>query len=361
MTEMWPDITVIMPMLNVRQYVIEAVESVLGQTWKNIEVICVDAESSDGTLDVLRNISARDPRVHIVTTSQKSYGHQMNVGIDCAHGRYLAIVEADDYVESDMLESLLSVADSAGLDFVKADFDRFTGASGSRSFFQARILPLKSMYGRVVRPISCPSYFAGGVQTWCGLYRREFIVANAIRYNESPGAAYQDNGFWFQTMVFANRVLFLRKTVYHLRRDNPASSMSRRDNGMAIFGEYRFIKEFVLSRPKSIEMTMPLFCVCQYNAYFAHFHRIDESLRFEYIKCWADELREMNAHNELFRRHFSGRKWKRVKGIMDDPQKFLREMTLSYQMIPGGWRRCVYENGWPYTIIRAIEHLFRMV
>ena len=101
-----PNVSVILPSLNVKPFIEECVESVINQTLENIEIICVDAGSDDGTLEILEDYANKDSRIKILRSDKRSYGHQMNLGIAAAEGEYVGILETDDYVEEDMYESL---------------------------------------------------------------------------------------------------------------------------------------------------------------------------------------------------------------------------------------------------------------
>ena len=118
-------VSVIMPSLNVAPYIKYCIESVQNQTLHNIEIICVDAGSTDGTLEILQECALSDSRIKILHSDMRSYGHQVNMGIRYAHAKYVAIVETDDYIESEMYQSLYEIAEKYGLDVVKADYDFF--------------------------------------------------------------------------------------------------------------------------------------------------------------------------------------------------------------------------------------------
>ena len=85
-----PYVSVIMPSYNVGDYIRECIESVIRQTLKEIEIICVDSRSTDGTLDVLKEYAAKDNRITLLHSDVKSYGHQVNMGLAAAKGEYKA-------------------------------------------------------------------------------------------------------------------------------------------------------------------------------------------------------------------------------------------------------------------------------
>ena len=95
MTDSSPLISVLMPSLNVGPYIRACIESVVNQTLENIEILCIDAGSTDGTLEVLREYEQADPRVQVIVSDVKSYGYQMNLGLRAARGQYIGIVETE--------------------------------------------------------------------------------------------------------------------------------------------------------------------------------------------------------------------------------------------------------------------------
>ena len=100
--------------------------SLIHQTLKDIEVICVNDGSTDNSLQILQKYAKDDDRIVIIDKENGGYGIGMNVGLERATGEYIGIVEPDDYVKLDMYEDLYKVASEHDLDFVKADFYRFS-------------------------------------------------------------------------------------------------------------------------------------------------------------------------------------------------------------------------------------------
>ena len=86
-----PKVSIIMPSLNVAPYITECMESVIHQTLQDLEILCVDAGSTDGTWEILEEYSKRDGRIRLIRSPQKSYGYQMNLGIREAVGRKITL------------------------------------------------------------------------------------------------------------------------------------------------------------------------------------------------------------------------------------------------------------------------------
>ena len=97
-------LTVIMPSLNVAPYIEMCIKSVVNQTMQDMEILCIDAGSTDGTLEILEQFKREDSRIRIIHSDKKSYGYQVNKGLALAKGKYVSIVETDDFISQDMYE-----------------------------------------------------------------------------------------------------------------------------------------------------------------------------------------------------------------------------------------------------------------
>ena len=218
-------VTVIMPSYNVKEYIQEAIESVIGQSLKEIEILCIDAGSNDGTVEIIKKYSEIDSRIKYVNSEIKSYGHQLNLGIDMASGEYIGIVETDDYVDSEMFKNLYELAQKDHCDFVKADYMAFiTQDDGAKFFLKRRNFIKDDLYYRVLVPKNYSEVAFGDWYNCQGIYNREFIVKNHIRFSETPGAAFQDIGFLFYAIILANRAEYTKDYYYRYRIDREGSS-----------------------------------------------------------------------------------------------------------------------------------------
>ncbi len=250
-----PEITVVMPTLNVKKYVKQCIESVLRQTFRDIEVLIIDAGSDDGTEEIIREFEKRDQRVRVICSERRSYGYQVNRGITEALGKYLAIVETDDYIASDMFQELYLKAEEYGLDFIKADNYNFI-QMGCGDIWKMRFHSVPpALYNQVIDPKEHREIHMSDIFIWKGLYNLEFLRKYHIRLNESEGAAFQDAGFLFQTIGYADRVMYLDQIFYYYRQDNSGSSIYNRNGFGYLVNEYTFIYDKLSGQDiwKSIE------------------------------------------------------------------------------------------------------------
>lgn len=202
-----PQISVIMPCLNMAIYIENCIKSIISQTLSNIEILIVDAGSTDGTLDILHFYADQDSRIKIIHSKEKSYGYQVNLGVTEAVSEYISIVDADDYIVQDMYETLYDLAVKARTDYVKGTAEMFYTLPDKYVYCHSLQQFPQERYGEQgiieVCPNRMPQLLTMDNFLWSGIYRSDFL--KKIKLNESPGAAFQDLGGLLQTQINAER------------------------------------------------------------------------------------------------------------------------------------------------------------
>lgn len=293
-------VSVLVPVYNVERYLRQCLDSVLAQTLKEIEVICVNDGSTDSSLAILKEYASKDSRIKIINQKNSGYGIAMNVATDNATGEYIGIVEPDDFIEPDMFEVLYNAAVQNNLDFVKSDFYRFTSDEDERIHFvyfaQSKNL---SDYNVVFCPLEKPESFRFEMNTWCGLYKRDFILKNNIKYNTTPGASFQDNGFYFLTQTFAKRAMIINKAFYWNRRDNPNSSVKNTEKVYAMNIEYDYIRKCLENLPEVWNQVKGWYWFRKFGNYNFTVKRIKNSYVRTYVKSFINEFKAAERKHEF--------------------------------------------------------------
>lgn len=281
-------VSVIIPVFNAEKYLRECLDSVIAQTLSNIEIICVDDGSTDASLQILNDYKCRDNRVKIIHKANSGYGNTMNIGNSEAVGEYLAILESDDYIDRNMYEDLYKCAKENELDFVKANYYCFWDKEGDRYFKPFSLVVDKSIYDRVLSRKEIKELFRGNIGHWSGLYKKEFLDRYRIRYNETSGASYQDVGFHFQAMMYAERGYVKSDSYYRYRQDNPNSSVLNKEKVFCICDEHQFIYDILKSNKELFFEYNDVFQVVKYANYVFAFNRIAD----KYKKGFAKKIQE---------------------------------------------------------------------
>lgn len=288
------DVSVIMPSLNAARYLRQCVDSVLCQTLRQIELLCVDAGSTDGTLELLEEYAAADPRVRVIRSEKRSYGYQVNLGIREARGEYIGIVETDDCVDPSMYEKLFACArETGGPDFVKGGFTRFACRDGRTLFWPARSDRLKGLFGRVLYPGERPEHgVCDPTHIWAGIYRRGFLEEQGIRLHESPGASYQDLSFSLLTGLLADTAVYLEEGFYLYRVDNENSSVRAASKWRCVIDEFCYLSRELSRRGRYGDEIQKLLRREKLGVYCWNTRRLPEKERETFLEAIRPELAE---------------------------------------------------------------------
>lgn len=329
-----PKVSVILPCLNPREYIRECIESIMEQTLRDIEILVVDAGSTDGTPEILERYAELDRRIRIIHSDRKSYGYQMNLGLKHAKGTYLGIVESDDYIRPTMYEDLTNIADAHNLEVLKADFRIFKGQRASRTYTYEPIIG-PDLYNVVMDPAIDSRALGNFVVSWCGIYRTDFLREHKIYHHESPGASFQDNGFWFQVFTQTHRVMFCNKAYYMLRRDNPGSSVFSREKIFCMNEEYNFIRNFLAQHPHLERQYAPLCANMRFRNYMHMLtDLVTDENREEYVMRFSQDFKVIRERGELDPVLFSASSYQTLTEIIDSPEEFLDRYETDAHLDP---------------------------
>lgn len=351
-------VSVVVPVYNAEPYLRTCMESIVRQTLRDLEIICVNDGSRDRSLDILKEYAERDPRVVVINQANGGYGRAMNVGLEKVSGEYAGIVEPDDYIDLTMYEDLYQCASEEKLDIVKADFYRFVTDEKNRAetYMYTALTDDGTAYETVFCPLEKPESFYYAMNTWTGIYRTAFLREHGIRHHETPGAAYQDNGFWFQTFIHAQRVKLIPRAYYRVRRDNPNSSIRDPGKVYAMNEEYDYIRQILLNEPGMWEKIKQVYWRKRVQNYEVTMTRIDAGVLPEYRARISREMKEGLDRGEYSLEAFPEAERERVDAYLNN--RPIAEMPqISY--LPPGEQQARAEtqlimNSASYRIGRAI-------
>ncbi len=321
-----PKISIIIPIYNVEKYLFQCLKSIASQSLQDIEIICVNDGSTDGSLDIIKEFASKDRRFVVLSDKNQGYGHAVNSGIEKATGKYIGIVESDDFVLEEMYETLYEHAFCEGqwLDMVKSDAIRFYG-DGLEG--DCKIIPVTKpeLYDRVLNPEEEPECFNAYLINTTGIYKRSLFDKYAIRLNESRGAAYQDNGLWFQLFANAKTIKFVNQAFYMYRQDREDSSTNivSYENAMAIFGEWDYIYNLMQSYPEEIRNTCrAMYCLRCYGSYYYHFTRVKLEYKLIFLQKFSEDMQKLMQDGNMDLTLFKGYQITDLNYIISNPEDF---------------------------------------
>lgn len=379
-----PKISIVVPVFNAEKYLRQCLDSIVNQTLRDIEIICVNDGSTDNSLSILKEYALADERVRIIDKENGGYGHSMNKGFAVAQGEYLGIVESDDYADLDMYQRLYDCAKKHNLDVVKAGFYYYYSVGEERNI--PNPIASRVASSRTFCPVNgfksimeMVDFFNIKPTIWSAIYRREFIVENNIRFNETPGASYQDASFNFKVWACAQRVRLMQECFLHYRQDNEASSINSPGKIYCICDEYDEMQRFLDSHPWQQGILEPVMVRIKYDSYMWNYARLAEPLQAEFVLRFSDDFKKHETDGILQRKFFEQYKWDNLRKIIEDPNRYheyqiitrdggevpqwnpsTKESALQYvhRKLLGGYY-CLREHGFMYTWNHFLEKVCR--
>ena len=223
---MKPIVSVIVPVYNVSEFLPRCLESLLGQTLTEMEVLCVDDASTDDSAAVVRSFAEKDCRVRLLEQEHQGVSAARNLGLENARGEFVAFVDADDWVESTMLERLVSKAEDCDVAVCSAQVhyeDDDSRASLERALTVEDGLWQKNGENSVWK---CLERKGSWPFVWNKLYRRELLQKHKIRFSSRLSLG-EDGAFLVLLWQYAEKIAFVEEKLYHYRYRRRASATVR--------------------------------------------------------------------------------------------------------------------------------------
>ena len=216
-------VSVIIPVYNAGEYLYQCLDSVLGQTLKEIEILCVDDGSTDGSGDILEKYAQNDDRVKVYHQQNKYAGCARNLGLQNAAGKYLVFWDSDDFFDLQALEKLYNKCEEDQADICVCSANRLGDNFGQ--IYKSSIYVVDKML-----PGTCPfskkeiGGFIFNFTTsvpWNKMFLREFIKKHSLEYQPLR----QANDVYFSTMAlyYAERITVVPEPLITYRMDNKSS------------------------------------------------------------------------------------------------------------------------------------------
>ena len=333
---MTPKVSVIVPVYNNEVFVVSCINSLLAQTLTDIEIIAINDGSTDRSSEILHDFADRDSRLIVVDKENGGYGVGINTGLDLARGKYVTILESDDFADLDMLETLVNYAEAFDLEVVRANFYLYWAKKIKNDHLLELFGPHEC--DRIIDPSVRDNQhcFYAQPALWSAIYRTDFVRDNNLRLLETPGAAYQDTAFNFKIWACARRVMFVHKPFVHYRQDNEASSINNPGKVNTICLEYAEIRRWLKEdRPDLHDSLAPVATKMMCDAYTWNAGRVAEEYRLGFVKQYGEEFAAAKAAGEVDPSLFAPGQLSAVEMTVTDPQAYVDFITKDIDYLHG--------------------------
>lgn len=321
-----PKVSVIVPVYRTEQYLHQCLNSLRFQTYDNLEILCVNDGSPDGSLEILRSYAQRDSRFIIIDKENEGASIARNVALRRASGHYFLFLDSDDWMDLDAIEYAVNSARTHGADLVMWSYVReFPGNSQKKILWEEdRVFegPVvkeqlhRRMVGLLGDELRHPENADALCTIWGKLYRADLIRRHGITFFDIRQiGTYEDGLFNLEVLAHVEKAVFLNRFFNHYRKDN-ANSLTR------------------AYRPKLREQWDRLFEVME-----AHIRK--NSLSAEYYQALDNRISlsaiGLGLNEMAWTRSFSSRR-KAIKAILSAPRYRNAVQSLHLCHFPLHWR-----------------------
>ena len=298
-------ISVIIPVYNAGKYISKTLESVLSQTFKDFELLCINDCSTDNSLDILEEFAKKDGRLKIINNEQNlGAALTRNVGIDCAKGEYIYFLDADDYIDENYLEVMLEKIEQENCEIV-LNLSVINEAGAAATTYKHPSMPKINPNGEYLDNITtihdAPCFI------WARIYRKAFLDKYNLRFLNIH--ATDDVVFNAIVDMYVDKTFVFYGENYHYTVNNTsvtgiAKSVDDRD--LQHIKAHSMIYDYLKEHNK-LDDRLKLFRVYP-------FMKVDTEEKFYYYKMFFEKIRLDFYKNE---------------GIYNDMEKFFVESVLS--------------------------------
>jgi glycosyltransferase involved in cell wall biosynthesis len=225
MNNIIPKISFIIPVYNAEPYLQKCLDSILNQTYKKIEIICINDGSTDGSLKILENFAQKDSRITIITQDNSGTAVARNLGLKIAQAEYVWFTDADDWIEENSVSILaehieLNTPDIIG--FIGDTFNTKTGKHQLDEFRDLSLIPNDLFKKTLNFDLAKNFIFLLPLELWSRIFNKRFLNNNNIMF-ENKIFCIDDGLFLTECFLKSKNIFYIKNILYHYRVGNSRS------------------------------------------------------------------------------------------------------------------------------------------
>jgi len=237
------NVSIIIPVYNVESYLKQCLDSVISQTFKNIEIIIIDDGSTDNSSQIIEEYKKTDNRiVSLLLKINVGPGSARNEGIKIATGKYIVFIDSDDWITKDYIEKLYNSIEKYNCDMISANFYTYDTATGQT---EENKCP-KNFYNTLFNSSLKKQYFLflSNNYIWVRIYRKDFLKKNNIYFKLNK---LEDSLFLWEVVLASDNFRFIDETIYYYRL-NRSNSLTTSDYAGSYIDGLREIKKNLVGK-----------------------------------------------------------------------------------------------------------------
>ena len=302
-------VTVLVYIHNSEKYLMDCLKSLSNQILDDMEIVCINDGSDDGSIDILENFVKKEPRMRVISLKKSAgYGRVLNRGIKMANGEYIGIIEASDFINPEMFIELFALAKKHDADVAKSNYTIFENDKDSP---RDVILPEEADF--ILNPMNDTRIFYQPPAIWSAIYKKDFLEKQKIGFLETDTCVCQDISFNLKILSSSGKIVLTDKSYLHHR---PLPIKVEDKDLFNINGEFAEAEEYMKSKDA-------------WKAYgyifeavkFASFHWYMLNLKKDQLEKFALRMRaefhDADNKNMLQKPYFPKNHWRMLRVLLD--------------------------------------------
>ena len=288
-----PKVSVILPVYNVGKYLRQSLDSLINQTLKDIEIICVNDGSIDDSYDILEEYKEKDSRIKVIHKENKGTGAARNDGLRLATGECIGFVDPDDWVKPNMFERLYQEIKEKDLDIVMCmpdGYDEKNAVNAPFPYFVdanfEHIIDDRIFNWRDLSPFQYP------MCVWNKLYTKKLFDDNNIDFAE--GLDFEDHKVIFGTLLTAEKMYFIREKLYVYRFNREGSVLTDNNRRLIDHIEIFNIVENLMKETNTYNILRNDFLTYKIHNILYYYSMIKDEFKAEYYSNMVQSIKDTN-------------------------------------------------------------------
>lgn len=274
-------VSIIIPVYNAEKYLYKCIHSVINQTYKDIEIIIINDGSTDSSLLICRKFEKNDSRIRIINKKNEGVSKARNIGIDYAKGKYIAFIDADDYIEKNMIENMFNRITKENADMILCNYTNVNNEEKKLIKYNLKqvVTGCENINNNIIIPLierdknEKKHKIEGFRSPWGKLFNKDIIDKFKLRFNEKMSIG-EDFIFNLQFMSHSHALTFDEASYYYYVTNSNSALMKYKKNCWEkyyrpiIINLNQFLKDNMLYNQAELrvfKLIIKYFFICLYN------------------------------------------------------------------------------------------------
>lgn len=299
-----PKVSVCVPVYNMEKYLRECLDSLVNQTLKDIEIICVNDESKDSSLEILNEYASKYSNIKVISQKNTGLGGARNTGLKNATGEFVGFVDADDFVETNMYEKLYDLAKKEDAEISMCNL----------KFYPPNVKTSKTIWFKEYKGVVDGEFLNKNTQPWNKIVSKDLIDRTNFEFFEKNG-----DGMFVLLMVQANKIVSINDKLYNYRVGHSSMSTNYKLENFSIS---------INSAHKQVELLKTTDKYSEYKEYFEYrlIYSLIQGMTIAALKNNKEKFEDWRV--ELFSLNYKKNSY--IKRILRNEYNFIKYFAMIY-------------------------------